>query len=151
MIERAKSSDGEILTEIALRSKAFWGYSNEQIESWREDLTVFPEMFEKYTISKYLVENQIAGFYILEEVNALTSNLKFLFISPDFIKKGIGYQLLQHAIVTSKTQGHTKMLVLSDPNAETFYAKHGFKVYAQMESSVPGRFLPEMELQLTSV
>lgn len=149
MIVSAILADADILTEIALKSKAHWEYSDEQIESWREDLTVFPEMFQKYKICKYLVDDQIAGFYILEEVDKKTSNLKFLFISPNFIKKGIGYQLLQHAVASSKEQNHEIMQVLSDPNAESFYAKHGFKVYAQMESSVPGRFLPEMELKLS--
>lgn len=149
MIVSAKFADADILTDIALKSKAYWEYTEEQIESWREDLTVFPEMFQKYKICKYLIDDKIAGFYILEEVNKETSNLKFLFVSPDFIKKGVGYQLLQHAIASSKEQNHHAMQVLSDPNAESFYAKHGFKVYAQMESSVPGRFLPEMELKLS--
>jgi N-acetylglutamate synthase-like GNAT family acetyltransferase len=148
MIVNAVLIDADILTEIALKSKGYWEYTDEQLESWREDLTVFPEMFQKYKICKYLIDDQIAGFYILEEIDQKTSNLKFLFISPDFIKRGVGYQLLQHAVASSKKQNHHVMQVLSDPNAESFYAKHGFKVYAQMESSVPGRFLPEMELQL---
>ena len=54
MIIKAAPYDAEKLTEIALKSKAFWGYSDEQIESWREDLTVTPKMFEEWNIYKYI-------------------------------------------------------------------------------------------------
>ncbi len=147
MIVRATLEDAEVLTEIAVKSKAYWGYENDQVESWREDLTVTPKMFDESNIYKYIVDNQIGGFYILERANIRTSFLNFLFISPDYIKQGIGHQLLQHAIAYCKDGGSAILNVLSDPNAASFYAKYGFEVIAQRESSIPGRFLPEMELE----
>jgi len=146
MIVYATLDDAEILTDIALKSKAYWGYSKDIIESWRDDLTVSEQMFTDYTICKYMFENEVAGFYILERANIRTSFLKFLFISPDFIKKGIGHQLLNHAIDYCKEGSCAILNVLSDPNAESFYAKYGFEVIALVESSIPGRTLPEMEL-----
>jgi len=147
MIVRATLEDAEVLTEIAVKSKAYWGYENDQVESWREDLTVTPKMFDESNIYKYIVDNQIGGFYILERANIRTSFLNFLFISPDYIKQGIGHQLLQHAVAYCKDGGSAILNVLSDPNAASFYAKYGFEVIAQRESSIPGRFLPEMELE----
>jgi len=147
MIVRATLEDAEVLTEIAVKSKAYWGYENDQVESWREDLTVTPKMFDESNIYKYIVDNQIGGFYILERANIRTSFLNFLFISPDYIKQGIGHQLLQHAIAYCKDGGSAILNVLSDPNAASFYAKYGFEVIDQRESSIPGRFLPEMELE----
>jgi len=147
MIVRATLEDAEVLTEIAVKSKAYWGYENDQVESWREDLTVTPKMFDESNIYKYIVDNQIGGFYILERANIRTSFLNFLFISPDYIKQGIGHQLLQHAIAYCKDGGSAILNVLSDPNAASFYAKYGFEVIAQRQSSIPGRFLPEMELE----
>jgi len=47
MIVKATISDAKRLTEIALKSKAFWGYSNELIEDWREDLTITSTMFQE--------------------------------------------------------------------------------------------------------
>ncbi|MFY0630504.1 MAG: GNAT family N-acetyltransferase [Flavobacteriaceae bacterium] len=146
MIVRAVLSDAEILTEIAMASKAYWGYTDEQVESWREDLTITPQMFEDWNIYKYLVDGQIAGFYILNRANIRTSFLEFLFISPNYIKQGIGYQLLQHAVEYCKAGSSAILNVLSDPNAQSFYAKYGFEVIAERESSIPGRILPEMEL-----
>ena len=40
MIIPTNEIDAIQLTQIALKSKAFWGYSEVQIESWREELTV---------------------------------------------------------------------------------------------------------------
>ena len=148
MIVKADISDAQQLTEIALQSKAFWGYSNEIIESWREDLTVTPKMFKDWNIYKYLVNNEIAGFYILNRANIRTSFLEFLFVSPKFIKQGIGTQLLNHAKDYCIAGSAAIINVLSDPNAKPFYAKHGFKVIAERESSVSGRFLPEMEFEI---
>jgi N-acetylglutamate synthase-like GNAT family acetyltransferase len=147
MIVRATLEDAEVLTEIAVKSKAYWGYDVDVVESWREDLTVTPIMFEEYNICKYVVDHEIAGFYILERANIRTSFLNFLFVSPDYIKQGIGHQLLQHAVAYCKDGGSAILNVLSDPNAASFYAKYGFEVIDQRESSVPGRFLPEMELE----
>jgi len=147
MIVRATLEDAEVLTEIAVKSKAYLGYENDQVESWREDLTVTPKMFDESNIYKYIVDNQIGGFYILERANIRTSFLNFLFVSPDYIKQGIGHQLLEHAISYCKDGGSAILNVLSDPNAASFYAKYGFEVIAQRESSIPGRFLPEMELE----
>lgn len=146
MIVRAVLSDAETLTEIAMSSKAYWGYTDEQVESWREDLTITPQMFEDWNIYKYLVDGQIAGFYILNRANIRTSFLEFLFISPNYIKQGIGDQLLKHAIEYCKEGSSAILNVLSDPNAQSFYAKYGFEVIAEIESSIPGRTLPEMEL-----
>ncbi|WP_288955777.1 GNAT family N-acetyltransferase [uncultured Polaribacter sp.] len=148
MIVSADISDIKKLTEIALESKAFWGYSDELIASWREDLTVTPKMIEEWNIHKYVIDEEIAGFYILNRVNIRTSFLEFLFISPKFIKLGIGSALLNHAIEYCIEGSSTILNVLSDPNAKNFYAKHGFKVVAERESSIPGRFLPEMEFEI---
>ena len=65
MIVFANTSDAKQLTEIALKSKAFWGYSNDLIESWREDLTITNKIIQECIVKKSLVDGIIAGFYIL--------------------------------------------------------------------------------------
>lgn len=148
MIILADISEAKKLTEIAMQSKAFWGYSNELIESWREDLTVTSKMFEDWNVYKYVFDGEIAGFYILNRANIRTSFLEFLFVAPKFINKGIGKELVNHAIQYCIGGSCTIINVLSDPNAKNFYKKQGFKVIAKRESSVPGRFLPEMEYEI---
>ena len=82
MIVKATVEDAQRLTEIALESKAHWGYTDAQIESWREDLTITTEIFERCNVCKYVIDDKIAGFYILERANIRTSFLEFLFIFP---------------------------------------------------------------------
>jgi len=147
MIIPATPSDAHVLTEIALESKAHWGYTAEQMENWREDLTILPKTFESWRGSKYIIDEEIVGFYLLNRVNARTCYLEFLFVKPKFIGKNIGKQLIEHAIISCRTNSCEVLNVLSDPNAESFYTKHGFKTMYQKESSIPGRFLPEMEIE----
>ncbi|AUC86083.1 GNAT family N-acetyltransferase [Polaribacter sp. ALD11] len=147
MLVEATISDAKILTQIVLESKAYWGYSEDQIEGWREDLMVTSKMFEDWHVYKYLIDTKIVGFCILNTTNARRSIIEFLFVSPKVIKQRIGKQLLDHVIEHCIGCSSVVLNVLSDPNAKRFYAKHGFKVIAETESSIPGRLLPEMELE----
>ncbi|WP_347173657.1 GNAT family N-acetyltransferase [Polaribacter uvawellassae] len=147
MIVNAVPSDAKTLTQIALESKAYWGYSSEQIESWKSDLTILPETFKDWRGCKFMMDTEIAGFYILNRVNSRTCFLEFLFVKPKFIGKNIGGQLVEHAITNCRTNSCEVLNVLSDPNAASFYEKYGFKTISLKESSVPGRFLPEMEIE----
>ncbi len=147
MIVKAVASDAEILTQIAIESKAYWGYTSEQIESWKSDLTILPETFNDWRGCKFMIDTEIVGFYLLNRLNSRTCVLEFLFVKPKFIGKNIGRQLIEHAILNCRTNSCEVLNVLSDPNAVAFYAKYGFKTISLKESSVPGRFLPEMEIE----
>ncbi|MBL4904639.1 MAG: GNAT family N-acetyltransferase [Flavobacteriaceae bacterium] len=147
MIVTAAISDLDMLTAIALKSKAFWGYSDNLIEGWREELTVTPKILDECTVYNYIQDQKIIGFYVLNRVNVRTSYLDFLFVLPTYTGKGIGSELLTHAIDFSSKGGCAILNVLSDPNAEAFYASHGFQTIHKKESSIPDRFLPEMVLE----
>ena len=56
MIIPVDTADADLLTQIALKSKAFWGYSDELIESWRDDLTISSKMISESYIFKYIVK-----------------------------------------------------------------------------------------------
>ena len=146
MIEKAVVSDSEILTEIAIQSKGYWGYTTEQLESWRKDLTVSKEHIAEWEVYKFVDEKQIAGFYALGiDLKTQTACIEFLFVLPTWIGKAIGIQLLQHAFENARSHNMRKISVVSDPNAKNFYAKYGFREVALEESSIPDRYLPVME------
>ena len=42
-IRRAKPAEAEVLTEIAHAAKRHWGYPENWIEHWKNDLTITPE------------------------------------------------------------------------------------------------------------
>jgi GNAT superfamily N-acetyltransferase len=148
MIFAAAISDANLLTEIALTSKAFWGYSDEQIKSWVSDLTVSEEMIKEMIVYKFIFETQIVGFYILNQPKEKTIELEFLFVLPKFIGKGIGNKLINHAFEKAISLRCTLMNLLADPNAVPFYKSKGFEIIDEKESSISGRFLPVMQKDL---
>lgn len=148
MIVSATTSDAKLLTEIAVQSKGFWGYSKELLSSWKEELTVTETIISKMIVFKYLINNQIIGFYILQIINPQKAELEFLFIAPKFIGKGIGSQLLKHATIKANELKIVSLFVLSDPNAVAFYKNNGFVTVAKKQSTIAGRFLPVMQKDL---
>jgi GNAT superfamily N-acetyltransferase len=146
MIVKAQIQDANLLTEIAISSKAHWGYSKEQMELWKDDLTVTPKMFADCNIYKFQVNDITAGFYVLYRANIRTSFLDFLFVTPKFTNQGIGSKLLEHVKKSCISGSCAVLNVLSDPNSDAFYLKQGFEIIGKRESSIKGRFLSEMEL-----
>ncbi len=149
MIIKAIIQDSETLTNIALTSKAHWGYSNEIIESWRNDLTITSKMIKEMIVFKIIINNHIAGFYVLNPPKGNTIELEMLFILPEFIGQGIGKRLLQHSFEKSIELKANSMILLADPNAVPFYKSQGFVIIDKKESSIPNRFLPIMQKDLT--
>ncbi|MFY9241958.1 MAG: GNAT family N-acetyltransferase [Polaribacter sp.] len=148
MIELAVLSDAKKLTEIALRSKAFWGYSSEQIKNWTADLTVSEKMIQEMIVYKCILETEIIGFYILNQPKEKTIELEFLFVLPKFMGKGIGNKLITHAFEKAISLKCNSINLLADPNAVPFYESKGFIIIDQKESAIFGRFLPVMQKDL---
>jgi hypothetical protein len=65
MIRRAAPTEAELLTALALRSKAVWGYSAAFMERCRPLLTLTPAYIETYP-TFVAVEDGISGFYSLK-------------------------------------------------------------------------------------
>jgi N-acetylglutamate synthase-like GNAT family acetyltransferase len=149
MIDKATIEDSELLTDISLSSKAYWGYSKELIESWRNDLTVTSKMIEKTMIYKFIQNNKIAGFYILNPPEEKSIELEMLFVLPEFIGKGIGKKLLLDAFEKARILNTNTISLFADPNAVDFYKSQGFIIIDKKESSIPNRFLPIMQKDLT--
>lgn len=59
-ILRASSNYHKILTDITI-DKAFWGYSQNQIEIWKDDLTISENYINKNEVYKLILENEIIG------------------------------------------------------------------------------------------
>ena len=148
MFEIADVSDSEKLTEIAMQSKSYWGYSKELLESWRNDLTVTVEMLRMDTVYTYCMNNEVVGFYVLNTPIEDSIELEMLFVLPTFIGKKIGKIMLQHAVQKAKIFKVNTMTLLADPNAVKFYESQGFYQTGKQESSIPNRFLPTMQKDL---
>ena len=149
-IEKSKKDDNKILSEITYRGKAFWGYEKEQLEKWKNDLTITEEYIENNETFKLIVNDKTIGYYSILKLENEVIKLDNLFLLPEFIGKGYGKTLMNDCIEKAKEKNIKKIILDSDPNAELFYKSFGFKVYDKLESSIKNRFLLQMELSLES-
>jgi hypothetical protein len=87
MTEITKSTveDNEILTEITKKSKAYWGYSVEQMEIWSESLTITKNYIEANNVYKLVVDNLTIGYYSYINLNEKEVILDNLFVLPNYI------------------------------------------------------------------
>jgi GNAT superfamily N-acetyltransferase len=147
-IEKANNTDHQILTQITKKSKAFWGYSEEQIEIWSKFLTVTSSYIDTNTVYKLSIKDQIVGYYSFFNKDQKTVKLDNLFVLPEYIGKGLGRLLMEHFLLNiDKTNANT-ITLNSEPNAESFYSKLGFVKVGKIETSIKDRFMPIMELTI---
>ena len=137
-------NDAEILTKLTQRSKGYWDYTPEQMNAWKDELTVTPTYIENHLSYKLVEFGRILGYYSLMHYEDKAILLDNLFIEPDTINLGYGTALLNHAMQVAKELGYNKMIVESDPNAKLFYMRKGFKEIGEKMTSIPSRFLPIM-------
>lgn len=147
-ITQAKPEDYKKLTEITFQGKSHWGYSKEQMEIWRKDLTISSEYIIQNEVFKLILNEKIIGYYSFFFVDEKTIKLDNLFLLPEYIGKGIGKFMMIDFLTRVKQEKSTKIVLEADPNAESFYTKFGFKTVTQKETAIKNRYLPVMELPL---
>jgi GNAT superfamily N-acetyltransferase len=148
-LEKANSNDNEVLTAITKKSKAYWGYSDEQIEIWSESLTVSLAYIETKSVYKLVIDTRTVGYYSFFYEDEYTIKLDNLFILPEYIGKGFGRILMDDFLILVKGTDVSKIILDSEPNAEMFYAKLGFVKVGEIETSIENRYLPIMELNIS--
>ncbi len=144
-IREADPNQAAALTALSIRSKAFWGYSADFMDSCYRELFISPEKIRdsrfRYMVAEHF--GGIRGFYALERLSESDFELEALFVEPEHIGTGIGRRLIQHALQSVAQAGGRKMFIQGDPNAEKFYRAAGGRLIGRRESgSIPGRFLP---------
>lgn len=147
-ILKATTEDHILLTEITKRSKAYWGYSEEQIEKWSNNLTVTADYIEKNNVCNLVIENKIIGYYSYLKLEENQVKLDNLFILPEYIGKGFGSYLMNDFLERMRNEKCQKIILDSEPNAEQFYQKIGFTKIGEFETSIKNRFMPIMEMKL---
>jgi GNAT superfamily N-acetyltransferase len=151
-IRPARTEEAAMLTALTVRSKAYWGYSDDFMTKFAALMQVRPETIVSDVVMVMEDYDGIIGYYSLEEPHGDSITLENLFMEPARIGKGYGRDLLRHALATAKARGYKTVLLESEPNAEGFYQKMGAVRYGEREStSTPGRFLPLMKFDLTTI
>ncbi len=147
-IRPARADEAEILTDLSLRSKAFWGYDAGFLARCRAVMTVKARNIESHPHYVAEIDGRVAGFYGLEPENEGVG-LDYLFVETDLVGRGIGSALWRHAVDTARGLGHPALIVVSDPNAEGFYLKMGCRRIGTRPSELEnGRQLPLLRIVL---
>lgn len=142
LVRAALADEAAILSELAIRSKAYWGYDKAFMDACRDELTLSPEEITARRVKVAEQTGRVVGFATLEG-NPPQGTLGMLFIDPDHIGKGIGRTLFTHMVATARNLGFQRLTIEADPNAEPFYLSMGANHIGSTPSgSIPARTLP---------
>ena len=150
-IRAARSEEAEALTELIMRSKAYWGYETALLDAWRTDLTVTPEfIMSHYTFCAEDTESgAVLGVASVFPPNDDEVYLEHLFVEPAAMGRGVGSALWRHAAAWAEEQGAQAITLGADPNAQPFYEHMGAVVVGWLDSDIVlGRRQPEMRYEL---
>ncbi len=149
IIRDAAAGEAAHLSDLALRSKAHWGYSPAFLSMCVEELTVQSCQIDDEQIDVVVAErnDEVVGFYVLARASAATFELDALFVEPAQIGSGVGRSLVRHALGIVAAKSGNRLLIQGDPHAKRFYLAAGATMIGSRESnSVPGRLLPLFEI-----
>ena len=170
-IVRATPELAGALTAIALAGKRHWRYPERWIEAWTPQLTVS----EAY-VAAHLTFAMIAGssggsgsgsagsagsiggdagggpvgFYALVPGDGGRVQLDHLWLLPDWIGRGLGRILFEHAMACAAGLGADTVWLEAEPNAEPFYRHMGARRAGRRVAEIEGtaRVLPLLEIDL---
>jgi ribosomal protein S18 acetylase RimI-like enzyme len=145
-IRPAHYKESALLTDLAMRAKARWGYPKEWLTLWTEQLTVTSEYIQRHSVLIAEHLDAVVGMCALEERGDYWQ-LEHVWIDPAFQRQGIGRQLVTCALDLARARPGPVRLV-ADPYAREFYLGLGARevgsVPAPMDGA-PERTLPVME------
>lgn len=150
-IRRAHADDAAALTEIAHAAKRHWGYPEAWIARWRDALTLTPAYIAGHAVfvAADAEGDRSRGFYSLA-MREMDAVLDHLWIAPEWMGRGLGGELLGHAMRTARELGAARLEIDSDPHAEAFYRRMGAVRVGEVRADVDEvqRVLPRMEIRL---
>jgi GNAT superfamily N-acetyltransferase len=150
-IRKAKIDEAPLLSQLAVRSKAHWGYDKDFIRDVVEDLTLSPIHIKNQQVYVGEADGAIIGYYAFCEDDG--PEMIALFVEPSHIGQGVGFKLWQHALAFARDNGWQKFKIVADPfAAEKFYLKIGCRKIGEFQSPVrKDRKLPVLEYNLNEV
>ena len=142
VIRAARADEAAALTELAMRSKAYWGYEAAFLARCRAALEVKTAALSAQPHFVAERHGRRVGFYGFESLPD-DVGLDYLFVEPDCVGQGIGRALWQHALTVAARLGHRTLTAVADPNAAGFYRRMGAEPAGGQTSELePGRILP---------
>jgi len=148
-IRDARTGESTSLTELMLRSKAYWGYDDAFMAACRDVLFVSEEMIAAGQVFVAEYRDGVVGVAAVVDTPP-DVELDACFVDPTAIGTGVGRLLVDTAKARARHAGARTMRVVSDPNAATFYARLGAQPAGEVPSDIAGaRPLPLLRFDLT--
>ncbi|MDQ0463390.1 GNAT superfamily N-acetyltransferase [Caulobacter ginsengisoli] len=136
------------LSDLCLRSKAWWGYDAAFLAACLGELTLTPEELDRDAIIVAELSGRPAGVAQVA-VTDREASLEKLFVEPEAIGEGLGALLFDWCAAAAAERGADHMVIESDPGAADFYRRMGARDDGLAPSgSVPGRKLPRLRLEI---
>ncbi|MFJ6622992.1 GNAT family N-acetyltransferase [Kitasatospora sp. NPDC091335] len=146
-IRPARPEEAALLTDLALRAKAYWGYDEAFMAACREELAMDADVIERSATVVAEEGGRVLGFVSLSATPP-TGSMDMLFVEPASMGRGVGRALFERARDRAVALGLRRFTIASDPNAEPFYLAMGATRIGSVRSgSIPGRELPLLVLE----
>jgi len=143
-IRSALADEYEILTDIAFKSEAYWGYDSEYMNKFKSIYNISQEFINRFPTVIIEEDENIVGFYgILTEKNE--TSLEYFFIEPKYIGQGYGKILWNYLVKDCQNHGIKEFSIVTSPQAKEFYVKMGAIPSGEIESLLKkGRTIPRL-------
>ncbi len=123
-IRAAREDEAELLSEIAIRAKGYWGYDQAFLDACRAELTFTPGEIAARRIVVAESAQQVLGFYSLDG-EAPEGELGNLWVVPESIGTGLGRRSSRPPWIPARELGFTRLKIEAEPRAEGFYLADG--------------------------
>lgn len=147
-IRPVEPDEGERLREIAIAAKSHWGYDLDRVQEWAAMGDFSPAGLRQKDVYVAAVEGIPVGWAAAID-QADVWWLDDLWIAPDWMGKGIGSRLFNHAAEQGRAAGAHRMEWEAEPNALGFYEQMGGRHLRDSEPGVWGRVNPVMGIDLS--
>ena len=140
-------ADLETVSALGISSKASWGYSAEEMNIFRGELTLSEQDIDGLLAAKVaVIDNEIVGYFTIRKHEDGAVELEHLFVAPHIFRKGVGSALLKEARQAASKLGEPTLTIIADPNSAGFYEQAGATHVGDHNSSIPGRTIPVYEI-----
>ena len=151
VIRHAFPWDADWLSALARRAKGHWGYPQEWLDAWADELTLTADYINTHRVFIAEKDGQAVGVCALEDQGDHWA-LEHVWVEPAYHGSGVGRLLVQEAVAVARSTRNDPITVKSDPNATGFYTRLGAVEIGSTPAPAPGspdRTLPIFEFSGT--
>jgi GNAT superfamily N-acetyltransferase len=147
IVRDADPDEGERLREIAIASKASWGYDLARVREWAAAGDFTPEGLARTGAFVAEVDGVIAAWAALIPRGEVAW-LEDLWVDPAWMRRGIGAVLFAAAAERARATGARRLEWEAEPHALPFYERMGAREVRESGPTSWGRIVPVLSVDL---